>query len=405
MPRNVAELPSGARLTDYISLGVIARKYPRSKIEEILQKTGRGSIRRRQLPAHVVVYYVIALGLYLGVSYGEVLRCLLEGLEWIGWDVGRLRRTAKSAISQARTRLGWEPLKQLYEEVVAPIAERKTPGAWYRQWRLVAVDGTTLEMGDTEENEREFGRPAASRGKSGFPQLRLVFLSETGTHVLFGTALGGYHSSEMELTRQLLPRLQPEMLCLADRLYFGYDLWKQAHETGAALLWRLQKQLNLPCLQRLEDGSYRTKIYPSSKARARDRHGIWVRVIEYRLEGVEKAEPLYRLMTNVLEADQAPAQELAALYPERWEIEGALDELKTHLRGRVVLRSKKPALVRQEVYGLLLAHFAVRGLMHEAALQARVDPDKLSFTHAVRVVRRKLPRIVAFPPSADNEPA
>jgi hypothetical protein len=402
MPRSLAELPKGARLTDFISLGVIARKYPRSKINEVLQETGRTSIRERQLPAHVVVYYVIALGLYLGVSYGEVLRCLLEGLEWIGWDVRRLRRTAKSAISQARSRLGWEPLKQLYEKVVTPIAEPKTPGAWYRQWRLVALDGTTLEMGDTEENEREFGRPGASRGKSGYPQMRLVFLSETGTHVLFGAALGAYHSAEIELARQVLLQLRPEMLCLADRNYFGYELWEEAAETGAALVWRIKKNLNLPCLERLPDGSYLSKIYPSDKARRHDRDGIAVRVIEYRLEGVENAEPLYRLVTNVLEVERAPAEELILLYPERWEIEGAFDELKTHLRGRMVLRSKKPALVRQEVYGLLLAHFAVRALMHEAALQGEVDPDKLSFTHAVRVVRRKLPQIVAFPPSAPN---
>lgn len=403
MPRTLAELPKGARLTDFISLGVIARKYPRSKIEEILQETGRQSIRERLLPAPVVVYYVIALGLYLGVSYGEVLRCLVEGLEWIGWDVRRLRRTAKSAISQARSRLGWEPLKQLYEEVVTPIAKRSTPGAWYRDWRLVALDGTTMEMGDTAENEREFGRPGASRGKSGYPQMRLVFLSETGTHVLFGTALGEYHSSEIELARQVLPQLQTDMLCLADRNYFGYELWKAATGTGAGLLWRIKKNLNLPCLERLPDGSYLSKIYPSDKDRRHERKGILVRVIEYRLEGVENAEPLYRLVTNVLEPERAPAEELVLLYPERWEIEGTFDELKTHLRGRVVLRSKKPALVRQEVYGLLLAHFAVRGLMHEAALEGQVDPDKLSFTHAVRVVRRKLPQIVAFPPSAQND--
>jgi hypothetical protein len=405
MPRTLAELPKGARLTDFISLGVIARKYPRRKIDEVLQKTGRASIRERQLPAHVVVYYVIALGLYLGVSYGEVLRCLLEGLGWIGWPIGPLRRTAKSAISQARSRLGWEPLKQLYEEVVTPIAERATAGAWYRDWRLVALDGTTLEMGDTAENEREFGRPGASRGKSGYPQLRLVFLSETGTHVLFGAALGGYPRSETELARQVLPQLRSDMLCLADRNYFGYGLWRAAEESGAALLWRIKKNLNLPCLERLPDGSYLSRIYPSDKARRHDRQGITVRVIEYRLEGVEDAEPIYRLVTNVLEVERAPAEELVRLYPERWEIEGAFDELKTHLRGHVVLRSKKPALVRQEVYGLLLAHFAVRGLMHEAALQGRVDPDKLSFVHAVRVVRRKLPQIVAFPPSGKNEPA
>ncbi len=182
-------------------------------------------------------------------------------------------------------------------------------------------------------------------------------------------------------------------------------MWKAADATGAALLWRIKKNLKLPCLERLPDGFYLSKIYPSDKARRHDRDGMVVRVIEYRLEGVEDAEPLYRLVTTVLEVERAPADELVPLYPERWEIEGAFDELKTQLRGRVVLRSKKPALVRQEAHGLLLAHFAVRGLMHVAALQVRVDPDQRSFTHAVRVVRRKLPQIVAFPPSAENESA
>lgn len=174
-------------------------------------------------------------------------------------------------------------------------------------------------------------------------------------------------------------------------------------ETGADLLWRVKKSLKLPCNQRLEDGSYLTKIYPCDKDRRHDANGIVLRVIEYKLEGVDGAEPIYRLVTTILEPDQAPAHELAALYHERWEIETALDELKTHLRGsRIVLRSKKPDLVRQEFFGFMMAHFAIRGLMHEAALKGDVDPDKLSFLHAVRVIRRKLPHFVALPPSGQK---
>ena len=192
------------------------------------------------------------------------------------------------------------------------------------------------------------------------------------------------------------------MLCLADRLFFGYALWTQAAATGAALLWRVKANLVLPVEQRLADGSYRSHIYPSTKARRRGERGVAVRVIEYTLAPPGPGGPtVYRLLTTVLDPAQAPAEELAALYPERWEIETALDELKTHLRGaRLVLRSKTPELCLQEFYGLLLAHFAVRGLMHEAALTANRDPDRLSFVHAVRVVRRTLPRFVAFPPSA-----
>ena len=196
------------------------------------------------------------------------------------------------------------------------------------------------------------------------------------------------------------------MLCLADRQFFGYALWQEAAATGADLLWRVKKNLRLPRQAVLADGSYLTTIYASDKDRRHQANGIRVRVIEYRLEGIAGAEPLYRLVTTILDHGQAAAEALAAIYHERWEIEGALDELKTHLRGaRVVLRSKTPELVRQEFWGLLLAHFAVRGLMHEAALRANVDPDQLSFLHAVRVVRRKLPLFAALPPSAQVQSA
>lgn len=399
MARTLAELPKGARITDFVSLGVLTEKFPRTTIDRILQETGRASKRERNLPAHVVVYYVIALALYGQVSYGEVLRCLLEGLEWLGLNVRRLRGTAKSAITQARSRLGKEPLQRLYQEVVSPIATPQTQGAWYRGRRLVTLDGSTLDLADTAANEAAFGRPGASRGRSGYPQLRFVTLLENGTHVLFATEMGGYGRGESTLAHGVVAELGPEMLCLADRNFFSYALWKRSQEGGSHLLWRVKKNLRLPCLERLADGSYRSKIYPNDKARRRDQEGLAVRVIEYRLEGIDER---YRLLTT-LQPEDGPAEELAALYHERWEIETALDELKTHLRGaRIVLRSKKPELVEQEFYGLLLAHFALRGLMHEAALKAHVDPDKLSFVHSLRVVRRKLPRLVSLPPSGEN---
>jgi len=212
--------------------------------------------------------------------------------------------------------------------------------------------------------------------------------------------MGGCRQSEAVLAQDVIGSLKKGMLCLADRNFFSYGLWKQAQQTGADLLWRVKKNLKLPCIQRFRDGSYLSKVYASDKDRRHDRGGIEVRVIEYRLEGVPGAEPIYRLITTILDPQQAPAKELAALYHERWEIETALDEFKTHLRGqKIVLRSKRPDLVTQEFYGLMLAHFAVRGLMHEAALKADVDPDRLSFVHAVRVIRRTLPQFVALPPS------
>jgi hypothetical protein len=265
----------------------------------------------------------------------------------------------------------------------------------------VSLDGSTLEVPDTQRNAQAFDRPHNQKGEGGYPQIRFVSLVENGTHVLFGSRMGGYRSSESLLAEQVLPALQPGMLCLADRLFLSYRLWHKAMASGADLLWRVGKSFLLPCQKRLPDGSYCSFLYRDSKHRRRQRAGIPVRVIEYQLPGVAGAEPLYRLVTTVLDPEQAPAQELAPLYHERWELETAFDELKTHLRGaRTVLRSKTPDLVRQEFYGLLLTHFAVRGLMHEAALQAGEDPDRLSYTHSVRILRRKLPQFSAIPPSA-----
>jgi hypothetical protein len=404
MARTVAELPKGTRITDHISLGVIARQFPLQKVHEALNAEGKNSQRQRNLPAHVVVYYCIALALYMQVSCREVLRCLLEGIRWLKGPDLKIDVTGRAGISQARVRVGSEPLRRLHDELVVPIAikqnGRATRGAWYRQWRLVSIDGSTLDVADTSANEAAFGRPGASRGQSAFPQIRLVSLVENGTHVLFGTWMGGCRQSEAVLAQEVIESLKKGMLCLADRNFFSYRLWQQARQTGADLLWRVKKNLKLPCLKRFRDGSYLSKVYASDKDRRHDRGGVEVRVIEYRLEGVPGAEPIYRLITTILDPRQAPAKELAALYHERWEIETALDEFKTHLRGqKMVLRSKRPDLVVQEFYGLMLAHFAVRGLMHEAALKADVDPDRLSFVHAVRVIRRTLPRLVALPPS------
>ena len=403
MARTVAELPTGARITDYVSLGVIAKTFPSSKVLTILEATSKNSVRQRDLPAHVVMYYVIALALYMQSSYREVLRCLLEGIQWLRDPSATIRVAGKSGISQARTRLGWEPLRQLHDEVVKPIAVSATKGAWYGAWRLVSLDGSTLDVADEKVNADAFGRPGASRGSSAYPQIRFVSLVENGTHVLFGSQMDAYSTGEITLSKTVLPSLRKGMLCLADRNFFGYELWKQARASGADLLWRVKKNMRLACEKRLPDGSYLSRIYPSERDWRHKTNGMVVRVIDYQLEGVEGAEPIYRLVTSILDHEKAPAQDLAALYHERWEIETALDELKTHLRGaKIVLRSKTPDLVRQEFYGLLMAHFAIRGLMHEAALKAKEDPDRLSFLHAVRVVRRKLPVFSAIPPSTEE---
>ncbi len=403
MARTVAELPSGTRITDFISLGVVTKTFPITTIQTALKDTGKTSIRQRDLPAHVVVYYVIALAFYMQSSYREVLRCLLEGIKWLLGPEAIVKTTGKSGISQARTRLGWEPVRQVHDEVVKPIAVKATKGAWYKSWRLVSLDGSTLDIADEKGNEEAFGRPSSSRGSSAFPQIRFVSLVENGTHVLFGNRMGACKTGEITLAKEAVTSLRKGMMCLADRYFYGFELWKKASDTGADLLWRIKENICLPCEKRLPDSSYLSRVYGSQKDQRRKENGVVVRVIEYRLEGVEGAAPIYRLLTTILDHEEAPAEELAAVYHERWEIETSLDELKTHLRGaRIVLRSKTPDLVRQEFYGLMMAHFAIRGLMHEAALKADEDPDRLSFIHAVRVVRRKIASFATFPPSREK---
>lgn len=397
MAARSSRLPDGTRVVDAISVGVLTRTFPLAKVKAALQATHRLSIRERAMPAHVTFYYVLALALCRHMASQDVLRWLLEGIGWLLYPQ-TYKVTVKSGITQARQRLGWEPLKLLHDEMVGPIARKQTRGAWYRDWRLVSLDGSTLEVADTAENEQAWGRTRASRGTTAFPMLRFVSLVENGTHTLFATQMGGYATGEITLAKEVVKALNPGMLCLADRNFLGYELWTRARSSGAELLWRVRGNFRLECLQRLEDGSYRACLYGCQKDRRQHKNGVPVRVIEYRLAGVAGSDPRYCLVTSILDAQQAPARELAALYHERWEIETTLDELKSHLRGaRVVLRSKTPDLVRQEFYGFLLTHFAIRGLMHEAALSADEDPDRLSFLHAVRVVRRKLSAFVISP--------
>jgi Insertion element 4 transposase N-terminal/Transposase DDE domain len=368
-------------------VGVLGAEYPLTEVRAVLEASGKQSERVRALPAEVMTYYVIALGMLMSVSTGEVLRVLREGMSWLGAGDGG-KGAGKAAIAQARARLGAEPLRLLWERTAKPMAEAGAPGAFYRDLRLVALDGTTLDVPDTGENREVFGKPGSARGQSAFPQLRLVGLVETGSHGFFACAHGSCKSGEQTLATQVIPRLEKGMLCLADRLFMSFALWKQAVATGADLLWRGRDNLVLPVEESLVDGSYLSTIHPSYEERRRRSGGVRVRVIEYYLEA-HPQKPRFRLLSTLLDPVKDPADKLAALYPERWEIEGAFDELKTHLRGgRVVLRSKTPALIEQELHGLLLAHRAVRSLMWRAARGS--DPDRLSFTHTVRVLRRKL---------------
>jgi hypothetical protein len=295
----------------------------------------------------------------MAVSTGEVLRSLVDGLQWLGGVSTKIKVAGKAAISQARTRLGEAPLRALWEESAVPLAQEGQAGAFYQELRLVSIDGSTLDVPDTEENLAYFGRQESSRGQAAFPQLRFAALCENGPHAIFAVRMGSYTTHELTLANELVEDLREGMLCLADRLYPNFSLWKKALSTGAALLWRVRSNADLPVEEVMADGSYLSRIYPTEKDKRKKRKGLVVRVIEYQLEGVEGAEPLYRLIITLTDCQKYPAEELAALYPERWEhngsrsrrraqIEVIFDEFKTHMRGgQVVLRSKTPKLVEQ----------------------------------------------------------
>lgn len=377
-------------------IGVLAEAFPLETVRAILRATGREGKRKRLLPASMMVYYVIALGLFVGVGCREVLRRLLDGAMWI-WPE-QVRVATESAITQARQRLGSKPIEALYREVVGPIAKKVTRGAWFGSWRVVTLDGFVLDVAESDENVKAFERPGASRGKSAYPQTRVVGFLENGTHVFFNAEMDGCNVGEVTIARRILSKLRKNMLCLADRNFLCYPLWEQAVATGAKLVWRAKLQLVLPKMRKLQDGSYLARFYPSQKQRRQDRDGMVVRLIDYRMDGFRGT---YRLVTNILDPAKAPALKLARLYSERWTIETAFDEIKTHLRGsNVVLRSKLPELVRQDVFGLLLAHYGVRFVMHDAAFSEDISTEELSFVHTLRVVHRKLPWFVSFPPSA-----
>jgi hypothetical protein len=401
---------SGQRLSDHISIGVLTRVFPPELVDEVVAAAGRVERRHRLLPARVVVYYVLAMALFSDSSYEEVMRQLTEGLAWASdwqrtWEV-----PSKVAISLARQRLGREPLELLFGAVAQPLAGEATRGAFYRGLRLMSLDGTCVDVADTPQNDQEFGRPGSSRrdGGGAFPQLRLVGLCESGTHAITSAALGPYTSSEQALTDRLLDCLGKGMLCLADRNFYSFERFGNARQTGAQLLWRVKSNLILERETTLPDGSYLTRIYGSQKDPRAKREGERARVVEYSLDdpGLPQAEQRYRLLCTILDPEQAPAPELAALYSERWEIEGVLDELKTHQRGpRAVLRSKTPDGVYQEAYGYLCTHYAIRRLMHDAALVGALDPDRLSFTRSLRAARRSTRTQPGFSPPQPRQRA
>lgn len=399
MGRQAKTLPTGGDNTRHLSAGLMAACFPAINLQRIIEDSGRASKRVRDLPAVVVAYYVIALSLFPAIGYRSVLEWLLGGLRWL--DAGHFRVSGKGSLSRARGRLGQEPMRRAFQEMARPLNCKDLPGSYWREFHLVAIDGTTFALQDTVSNEKAFGRSSNQHGSAAYPICRCVVLCEVGTHMVFAAAQGGYGDSEITLAQEVLPHLKPDMLCLADRLFPGYDLWKLAAASGANLLWRAKVSMPITRLETLEDGSWIARWLPKEKEKS-EPQGVLVRVIEYRLADAEGAEvdAKYRLLTTLLDCRQAPAQELAGLYPERWEVELTIKEAKEVLRGQeITLRSKVAELVRQEFWGLLLAHYLVRRTMALAALDRGRNPDALSFSRSVEIIKStQAGPVLSFPP-------
>ena len=405
MARTKATLGDGPRLTDYLSTSLLACVFPAQKVHEALDAHGCNSQRIRRFPAVAGVYYTMSLSLYPHAAYEAVFSATAQGLAW-GAGAAQPEPVSKSAISTLRSRIGWEPLRDLMRTCCQPMADLALqPQAFYRGHRLVAMDGTRIELADEADIELAFGRPGSRTGVAGYPQAQGVVLAECHTHAILAADLGPYKGDEWELCKSLLGALEPGMLCLADRGFNGFLHWQQALATGAQLLWRAAEHRLLPVKQMLPDGSYLSEIRPSPADRQEAGvSSLTVRVIEYSLPGVVDSAPRYRLITSLLDPQEAPAMDLAAVYHERWQVEAVFDELKTHLReGRRTLRSKTANLVRQEFFGWVLAHYAVRWLLHQGALHAGRGDDELSFTAHVQLLKREQPRSGAFPPTAASK--
>ena len=371
------------------------------QVRQVLRDTGRVNGRACLLTHEIALWVVLAMGLLTHIPIRQVFR-----------HARRMRldeaTPARSSLCVARQRLGVEPVRELHARVVRPLATAGTPGAFYRGWRLMAFDGTVMDVPDSEANA-SFGRSSGGRGDGAFPQVRKVSLVELGTHVEAALAIGGYHDSEQALVRQLWDRIPGDALLLEDRGFFSYDAWKTLY-LRVKLLVRVKSNHVLKPIQSLSDGSYLAKIYPSSYDRDKDRNGIVVRLIEYTLDDPQRTGhgEVHRLMTNLLDEQECPATELIVLYHERWEEELVFDEQKTHQDPRraekpAQLRSETPEGVRQELYALSLGHFVVRSLMFEAAQEATLDVDRLSFTGCFRILQCRLPECDSGTPVTMNQ--
>jgi len=377
------------------------RAIPRATITAVLREVDAEAVRERKLTMTAVVLVLIAMNLYTHLPIGAVLRTLGRGLRFI-WPEPEIALPGKSALSYRRYQLGARPLAALFRRVCRPLATPATPGAFRFGLRLMAIDGTVEDAPDTPANARAFGRHDGGRGASAFPQVLAVYLAECGSHAVVDAGFWPCQTSERVGGRRLLRSVGPGMLVMWDRNFHSYDMVVAAQRRGAQVLGRLPAGVQPEVVRALADGSQVVALRPGAARRRAPHERVLVRLVTYTL--TDPARPGYgevhRLVTTLLDPGAAPALDLACAYHERWEVEVTVDELDTHQRlvGRP-LRSRRPVGVIQELYALLLAHYAVRALMHEAACQAGLDPDRLSFAHAVRVVHDAIPEFQMADPA------
>lgn len=390
-----ATIPAaGVTLTDKLAFGHLTRIFPMPLVRRTLEKCDRQTERVRDLPTELIVYLQILQGWFSNRPQKESLACVTESLQYL-FGLKDFKLPTKAAISKRRSKVGWEPLKLLFDQACEPLSKPKTKGSYYREWLPVALDGTLFDVEDTPRNDLHFGRSENQNSEGPYPKARVVALMEIGTRTAFEIEIGTYNDSELTLAEKLIPQLSDRYIVLADRLFMSYDLFTKASAKGSALLFRSRLDRVLNPLEELADHSYIAMIYPSTGTE-RKKRGVKIRVIEYEVRGSKTGE-IIRLITNILDPKDASAEDLANLYHDRWEIETMLDEIKTHLEIKLI-RSKTPTLAIQEIYGIFMAHYAIKAVMHDAALEIDIDPDELSFTHSACVMRRAIISSGAFPP-------
>jgi hypothetical protein len=411
---------------DQVSVGVLVTAVPRDAIDSAVARYGVGAKRSDgKLPPHVTAYLTMGLWLFLDDDYAEVAAKVTGSLDRFGcWDASWTPPTS-GGISQARQRLGRDTLAEVFEQVAEPVGSASTRGAWLRSWRVLAIDGFDVDVPDTPANAAEFGYAGSGGNRSAYPKARVVAVTECGTHAFLAAQVGPWGSGEKTLAMPLYARLRRGELLTADRNFYSFDAWDRAAATGADLLWRAPTGLGLPMVRVLADGTYLTVlIKPSVRGARRDRilaaaragalddcadaaddRGLplayLARVVEYDIpdRAGNGTGELIALLSTVTDPGAAAADELAEAYHLRWEHETGNDQLKTHLRGPGrILRSRLPDLVHQEIWAWLLVHYALSVLITHAAEAADIDPDRISFTRALRLVRRSATGSAAVPP-------